>query len=481
MPNRLAVTTLNASTVDIINTIRANASAEYQSLVPEISTAVEIPRVGEVLYGYPALANQFIAALVNRIALVRINSATFNNAYKELKKGYLEFGETVEEVFVNIAKAREFSAEKAEARELKRKIPDVRAAFHAINWRVQYPITIQNEDLRMAFQNAQGVQDLIAKIVDSVYRGAEYDEFLLFKYLIIKAVSHGKMYPVATGATLKTAAAAFRGMSNKLEFMSNKYNAYGVTTNTKREDQYIFMDSDFNAEFDVDVLASAFNMDKANFMGRLMLIDDFTTFDNDRFSDITAECDAIEEVTSDELALMANVKAILVDREWFQIYDNLNIMTEKYVASGIYWNYFYNVWKIVSSSPFSNAIVFVDNSNSIITQPASVDFYVDSISTSENATVINLVPDPDANETVGYGNFLFVQDEDNTEAGIAIHKYGSIIAPVDESLEATEDLHLTISGVGYTADGLQLIADETVGSEIPAVAVGDKVTFTKDA
>ena len=192
MPRRVAISNLNASTLDILNTIRANASSEYQSLVPTVTSETDIPKVGEVLYGYPALANQFLSALINRIALVKVKSAVFNNAYKELKKGYLEFGETVEEVFVNIAKAREFSAEKAPARELKRSIPDVRSAMHAMNWRVQYPVTIQDEDLRMAFLSAQGVQDLIAKIVDSVYTGAEYDEYLLFKYMLIKAIYHGK-------------------------------------------------------------------------------------------------------------------------------------------------------------------------------------------------------------------------------------------------------------------------------------------------
>lgn len=364
MPRRIAITSLNASTIDILNTIRANASAEYQSLVPEVTQATDIPKVGEVLYGYPALANQFLNALVNRVALVKVRSATFNNAYAELKKGYLEFGETVEEVFVNIAKAREFSAEKAEKREFKRTLPDVRTAFHVMNWRVQYPVTIQNEDLRMAFTSIGGVEDLIAKIVDSVTTAAEYDEFLLFKYLIIKAVAHGKMYGVSfDGSDIKNAAKKFRGMSNQITFMSTKYNIDGVTTNTAKSDQYIFMDAMFNAEYDVDVLASAFNMDKATFSGKLKLIDDFTTFDNDRFNIIRENSDMIEEVTAQELALMADVKAILVDKEWFQVYDNANQFTEQYVASGMYWNYFYNVWKTVSSSPFSNAICFVAQSN----------------------------------------------------------------------------------------------------------------------
>ena len=246
MPRRVSVSTLNASTMDILNTIRQNAGYEYQSLVPEVTNETDIPRVGEVLVGYPSLANQFINALINRIALVRVKSATFNNAYAMLKKGYLEMGEVVEEVFVNICKAREFSVEKAEARELKRSVPDVRSAFHAMNWRVQYPVTIQEQDLQQAFLSMNGVQDLIARIVDAVYTAAEYDEFLLFKYLIIKAFNANKIfkaYITGTPEAIKSDAAIYRGYSNALTFMSDKYNASGVTTITKKEDQYLFMDT----------------------------------------------------------------------------------------------------------------------------------------------------------------------------------------------------------------------------------------------
>ena len=471
MARRISVNTLNASTIDILNTIRANASLDYQNSVPEVTKATDIPKVGEVLYGYPALANQFINALVNRIALVRVNSATFNNAYAELKKGYLEFGETVEEVFVGIAKAREFSAEKAEARELKRTLPDVRSAFHTMNYRVQYPITIQDEDLRMAFLSINGVQDLIAKIVDAVYTASEYDEFLLFKYLMIKAITAGKMYPIAFDDTdIKNSAKAFRGASNQLTFMSTKYNASGVHTTTPREDQYIFMDSTFNAEFDVDVLASAFNMDKATFIGKLKLIDDWTTFDSERFDVIMAGSDMIEPITANELALMANVKAVLVDAEWFQVYDNANRMTEKYVASGMYWNYFYNVWKTVSSSPFSNAIVFVTDS-ATITPAESYTVRVDGKTESDEATVLTLsVETADGAPTVVNTNFNFEQTQALTTAGIAIQKYGAVIIPASQL--ATEiTLVMTIDGVTYT--GATAITGST--------AVDTTVTMNKQA
>lgn len=361
MAKRIALNTLSASTIDILNVIRQNASYDYQSSVPVISTANDIPKVGEIIYGTPALANQFINALVNRIALVRVQSATFNNPYAPLKKGYLEFGETVEDIFVGIANVVDYSAEKGAAREFKRSLPDVKSAFHIMNWRVMYPVTIQDDDLKQAFLSVDGVTDLIARIVDQIYTAAEYDEFLLFKYMLIKAVTHGKMYPVTfLNTDLKNAAKVFRGTSNLLPFMKSEYNEAHVLTTTPKDRQVIFMDALFNADFDVDVLSAAFNMEKADFMGRLHMIDDFTTFDNDRFEIIRANSDGIEEVTSAELALMADVKAIILDENWFQVYDNLNKFTEKYVASGLYWNYFYHTWKTVSSSPFANAVVFVE-------------------------------------------------------------------------------------------------------------------------
>lgn len=462
MPRRVSVSTLNASTLDILNVIRQNASYDYQQNVPVVKTANDIPKVGEVLMGQPALANQFINALVNRIAIVRVQSATFNNPYSMLKKGYIEFGETVEDIFVSIAKGVDFNPEKAREREYKRTFPDVRSAFHAMNWRVMYPVTIQDEDLKQAFLSMDGVQNLIAKIVDAVYTGAEYDEFLLFKYLLIKAISHGKMKPVAIGdgTDLKESAVQFRGVSNLLPFMSGEYNEVGVKTTTPKDRQVIFMDAMFNAQFDVNVLASAFNMEKADFMGRLFLIDNWTSFDNERFDIIRANSDGIEEVTSEELALLAEVKAVILDENWFQVYDNNNKFTEKYSASGLYWNYFYHTWKTISNSPFSNAVVFVTNT-ATITAPESVTVEISSKDIADVGTVFALEVQED-NATLQNGFYEFVQTEDATTKGIAIQKYGAVTFPVGQT---TTKLQMIYGGVAYTAT-TELTTDANVGATL---------------
>lgn len=469
MARRIANSTLNATTMDILNVIRQNASYEYQQNVPVVQQETDIPRVGEVIYGTPAFANQFINALVNRIAIVRVQSANFNNPYSILKKGYIEFGETVEDIFVGIAKAVDFSVEKAAKREFQRTIPDVRSAFHVMNWRVVYPVTIQDEDLKQAFLSIDGVQNLIAKIVDAVYTAAEYDEFLLFKYLLIKAISHGRMYPVSIGAgtDLNEAAIQFRGQSNLLPFMSTDFNEAAVKTNTPKDRQVIFMDALFNAKFDVSVLASAFNMDKADFMGRLFLIDNWTEFDNERFEVIRANSDGLEEVTAEELALLANVVAVIADENWFQVYDNNNKFTEKYVASGMYWNYFYHVWKTISSSPFANALVFA-TSAATITMPDTITVHIDMKDESDVATVFTISADFES-ASLKPSNVNFVQTQELTTAGIAVQKYGGIIIPKDKVTTAIT-LVATIGETQYTAT-------TTING---ATAVDTSVTLNKD-
>lgn len=490
MPRKISRSSLNASTIDILNVIRTNASYQYQQQVPAVTTENDIPQVGAVIYGNPALSNEFINALVNRIAIVAVRSAVFNNPYAGLKKGYLEFGETIENVFVEIVKAMDYSQEKAESRELKRYLPKVHSVFHVKNYDVLYPITIQDEDLKKAFLTVDGVSDMIARIIDSVYTGAQYDEYLITKYEIIKAVTSGKMYPQGVDFTaMDNAAVAFRAMSNKMRFMSSLYNEAGVPNTTPIDRQVIFMDADFNARFDVETLAGAFNMEKADFLGRLYLIDSFSTFDNDRFDIIRGESTQMEEVTAAELALMENVKAILVDEEWFQLYDNLDKMTEKYVAAGDRWNYFYHVQKTVSHSPFHNAVVFVDDS-ATITAPASFTVDLGRINNVSNWTTpvdtdtFILTMAPVSAASLAAQGVQFTMTADQVAHAVAISPEGSVMLGKEAltwlktASAANCAIHAKIGDVTYTSAAVSSANLLTPATLQAATATW---TFNKDA
>jgi hypothetical protein len=158
------------------------------------------------------------------------------------------------------------------------------------------------------------------------------------------------------------------------------------------------------------------------------------------------EADSVEVVTDDELNAMQNVRAIIVDKEWFQIYDNLINMDEAKVASGQYWNYFLNVWKTVSWSPFSNAVAFV--SGSAETAPATLTYTVVSKSENDEYVIFAL---EGATPKV-----RFEQTSALTESGVAVHPYGSVIVPID-----TEgNLTLTASFMGETYTGTIAVATD---------------------
>lgn len=378
MPTRPATTNLTAGAVDILNAIRNSATANYRNYVPAASQDLDsIREIGAVIMQFPALQNEFLSALVNRIGRVMITSKMYSNPWAIFKQGTLEFGETIEEIFVNIAKPFQYDPAVAENRVFAREIPDVRAAFHILNYQKFYKATIQNEQLRQAFLSWQGITDLIAKIVDSMYTAAAYDEFQVMKYLLAKHILRGELYPsqisAVSSANMKSIVGTIKGVSNNLTFMSDKYNLTGVANVSAKDDQFIIVNADFDATMDVEVLASAFNMSKADFMGHRVMIDSFGSLDTARLALLFADDDAYEPLTSDEIAALNAVPAVLVDRQYFMIFDNLYNFTEQYNGEGLYWNYWYHVWKTFSVSPFANAVVFVPTAPGITSVTVSPD------------------------------------------------------------------------------------------------------------
>lgn len=367
MATKPVVSKLTASTVDILNAIRNDATQMYQNYVPIAQqTPTNCKAIGAAIMQFPALQNEFLTALVNRIAFVKVRNMEFSNPYSRFKKGILEFGETIEEIFVEIAEPFRYDPAVAENKVFARQIPDVRSAFHVLNYQEFYKVTIQNNDLRKAFESYQGVEDLISRIVNSLYVGAEYDEFLVTKYLLMKEILAGHMKPIApSGETTTTDAKDYKAISNLLEFPSTEYNMSGVHNVSKKNEQYLFMTAAADAAMDVDVLAAAFNMDKAEFMGHRVVIDTFASIDNARLAKIFKDDPNYVAITPDELTLLANVNAVLVDVDWFMIYDNLLQFTEQYNGEGLYWNYWYHTWKTFSASPFENAVVFASGTSNV--------------------------------------------------------------------------------------------------------------------
>lgn len=344
--------------------------------------------IGDFIMSYQPYQNAFLNALVNRIGRTIVTSKMWNNPWARFKRGYMEFGETVEEIFVNIAKPHSYDPATAESEIFKREIPDVRAAFHTMNYQKFYKATISNDQLRQAFLSWSGITDLIARIVDSLYTGMRKDEWLVMKYMMCRELLNGGFHPVQVDALAtdpSDSVTKFRQYTNLLTFLTSQYNRAGVETYTDVPDQAIFITAEAEALIGVNVLADAFNMSEVDYLGQRVLVDswEFNAGDTARLAEIFADDAAYEPISGADLTTLQNTVAVKVDGSadggWFMVIDNYENFTQNYNGQGLYWQYWYHAWKTFSVSPFANAIAFYAGSSEITgvtVTPASADVYV---------------------------------------------------------------------------------------------------------
>lgn len=325
------------TSIDILNTIWANASDEYQNRIPQ-ATRDNIAEVGNALLAYEPAMNEFLNALVNRIGMVLISSKLAKNKLSLFKKGKLEYGSDIEEIFVEMAKAESFNVELAESTVFKRTKPDVKTLFHRVNREDVYPITIERAHIKRAFLSSDGVARLVSAIINSVYSADNYDEYVLMKDAIGKYFAEtstvDSQYTSIPIVKDKESAMHFlrvvKQASEDMTFMSNKFNAQGVMQYTDKQDQVLLVHKNLVTYLDVDVLAWAFNDKKLDVNTRVITVDDFGTTEN--------------------------IQAILCDKNWLMVYDVLFEMTNQYNAKGLYYNYFLHHHQLISTSQFHNAI-----------------------------------------------------------------------------------------------------------------------------
>ena len=377
MANIPFVYTLTNAAPDVLNAIRNEAGASYADYVPVATENPEcIREIGKIIMDSPDLRNQFVQTLVNRIGKVIVTSKLYDNPWAIFKKGVLDYGEIIENIFIELAKPFTFNPDVAENKVFGRQLPDVKNAFHVMNFQKYYKDTIDDKQLSLAFLSWGAVTDSINKIISSMYTAANYDEFLVMKFMIAKAVfedvddhiyaynENWEQYADPNkGLVIEARAAA-----KKMTFMNKNYNAAGVRTHSDINDLYMVVTPEVEAQLDVEVLAMAFNMDKAEFMGHVITIDYFTVEETARLAelfrsggtDLNPPYDGgFDPSDLDDInTKMGLMKAMLVDKDWFMIYDNFIEMASMRNPEGLYWNYWLHTWKTFSINPYAQCLFF---------------------------------------------------------------------------------------------------------------------------
>ena len=354
----------NLDAVQTMNLIRNNASPNYQSVVPvAMRTKASLQSIGQVFMTYPDILNEYLTALWNKVGAVRMRYREYTNPLSSaFRKGELGLGEFVEEIFVGLCQAHQFDPESAVNTVFQREIPDVKAAYHKLSIQVYYKQTIQENELEMAFTSWDNVDRLTELIVARMYNAGEYDEYQAILQLIAQNILDGTIKVVdltSVGSDSSALTKVILSTSDEFTLMSKNFNYSGGHTHTPKDDQFLLGSSGFWANQNVDVYAVSFNMDKVEFMGHRILINQLGDIDTERLNAMFGGQPGYEEIGADDLEELNKIVAVLLDREWVQLYTKLRrTVTDPYNGDGLYFSYKYHMWDVLASSPFSNAVVF---------------------------------------------------------------------------------------------------------------------------
>ena len=362
--------------IELLNTIRDNASQAYQDRVPE-ATRNNIESVGEAItdLSNAVVYNEFINTLANMIYAPMLIKKSWSNPLGKFKKGKKAFGDTVEEIYNNFIKAKTY--DQTGAGLLSRELPDTKVVFHRMNRRDTYQLTDSPEGLAKAFKSYEGVSEYIQNLFTTIRNSAEYDEYILMRQLLAQAYENNavKVVPVADPTASESNAKAFiktiKTISGLMEYPSSDYNGYltaqstdnkAIVTFSKKDEQILLIDVPTDTACNVDVLAYAFGRDLLQFNTEV-------------------------KQTIDAFPIDGMVGA-LVDKNFFQVYDDLFTFKEFENGLGLYRNHYLHVWQTLGFSPLTNAVFFIiasdQNSDGDIADEYSVTYTLKTDVTSTN-------------------------------------------------------------------------------------------------
>ena len=489
--------------------LSVKSDAELMSYIinttPELASEIDLPvqgqslaPIGKLIMSNERYKNAFINT-INVIGLTVIDRNYWEDPWETFtERGTINFGQTVREIAVDIADVFDYNTYVENTTHfLENVVPNVYNYLHELNFQKFYKTTTSDDQMAMAFNTEGGLMQLIESIIGSLWEGYKYDKYIVNKYQLCRRILDGTVTSVEIdnydSLTPRQRVTAMKNIANKMTFRNPNYNPAGLRIATPFADQIMILDTDSEAEISTEVLATSFFRNDAEFKSQLALIDGYGNHDTARLLEVLGT--QYVPFTSDELAALANIPAVIIDREWFQNY-NYAFNAEAETANGTRATNFFNgetlrnnhwlhVWKVLSTSPFKQAVVFTKN----VTPAVSSVAVTPSTATAAAGQNVQLSATV---ETTGFANkavtWSIEKDSESTAANKAsVDLNGKVTIPsthghgsngtqgtyyVKISTALATDEELTIEGVTYKAAA----ADDTAAKQATAIAA----LFTSD-
>ena len=329
--------------VQFLNAIRAVASAEYKGRIPT-ATQTNIQNIMTTIMDYSATKEEFTNTILNKIVRTKVLNKAYENSLKFFKKEPLPFGKTIEGVFVDLIKAKNFNENFGTGNNeatslLAKETPNVKVEYYSENFKHKYKLSISDEQLKSAFMSADGLSQMTQGLIRSATSSSEYDEYMMIKTLIGASVSKEVeiqgLFKLDENVQAKKITKTVQALVNKFRFMSTEYNKQGVHTHCQPSDCVIITTPDQLANLNVELLATAFNVPYAEMPSRIVVIDSFLKADG------TDDADTV---------------CIVADMDLVQFRNTLDTWETFRNPDGLMTNMFHHVWGSACGCGFVNAV-----------------------------------------------------------------------------------------------------------------------------
>ena len=375
--------------VNSLNRIRELSSDIYHQYIPLLTEDSDISTFGQPILNYQAVQNEFMSALINRIAATQFEVKYFNNPLRVLEGDRVPFGHAVQDIAVNKIAGRKFDVEDF-AGLLAKYEADVKVQYLEVNSDIQYPVTITRAKLQKAFLSWDNLNSFIDEITNEMYNSAYIDEYNQVRALVTEAYLNNRVQIETIDAISDTATAKYfteraRELFLNFQAPSSNYNAWAkvggagrpIITWTNPEDIVIIIKNSVRAKLDVDVLASAFNIDRAILLGNLISVPDFDIFNDDgtKHSDGSA------------------IVGILCDKSFFKIREQDRDFSDFWNPNNRTWQLYLNIVKMYATSLFANAVVFATSAPTVAATAVTPAKTTVSVKAGEDVVVpVTLTP-----------------------------------------------------------------------------------------
>lgn len=447
-----------------LKNVKANDSVELLSYIinvtPELRGEIDLPKqgesiksIGKLIMGNPVYKNAFLNTC-NIIGKTVITRNHWENPWRKFTdKGTLSYGQQIRDIIVDIANVYDYNtyADRPHAM-LDTEVPNVLSTIYEVNYQKFYKTTTSDEQMAMAFET-EDLFTLIDEIVNSMFEGMEYDDFLVSKYILARRILDGtvtaKQIPNYDTISERDVVSFIKGHSNKMTFRKPFYNPAGIRKATSFDNQFAILDSMFEAKFTTKVLSISFFKDEADMRAHAELVDSFGEFDMARMKELFCKRDENGDIiegeyldgyvpfTDNELALLEQIPCVIVGADFFQnrkygteVASPNGKTTEFYNGQTLRRNHWLHEWGVMATSPFENAVVFTIAPQSVTS--VSVSPSTATVTKGQSLDLVATVV------TTGFANkaVLWTVDDTAKAAGVTIKQSGKLEIPANATVQS---------------------------------------------